>query len=337
MLDFVIYMWLMLGCYAETWGWNPSWNSVDTSSKEYPTIHEATSSEALVKKIHEVDGKLCVDLAENTEKEDGTHLSFYRMYFINMEDCFQDLYEIHVVNQHDPRSSGCFDVDVQRVMVYVEYKLSPPNFGNDVVIYDKSYYVPSGSEWCDICPSGYQPSFGSHNMVGECQQHETNQGESGKINAVSIEACKAECDQDNSCVAFDWVKNRCYKNSFCEKQDSDSYFSCMKKDYANVLTRYSHTYQNCIHGENIILHPGKTISECSDLCDQHPDCKAFEYGVDHDGSGSYDEMDCQLQSLAEDPEGDCDGQYYNLDLYIQKTNHGRRLSSGLRRLVKALE
>jgi len=278
------------------------------------------------------DGKLCVDLAEDTEK-DGIKLRFYRMHFISMKDCFQDLYEIFRVNQFE-KYGDCYDVPAQRVMVHVEYMLGP-NFDEREQIYDKSYYVPSGSEWCDICPSGYQPSFGSHNMVGECQQHETNQGESGKINAVSIEACKAECDQDNSCVAFDWVKNRCYKNSFCEKQDSDSYFSCMKKDYANVLTRYSHTYQNCIHGENIILHPGKTISECSDLCDQHPDCKAFEYGVDHDGSGSYDEMDCQLQSLAEDPEGDCDGQYYNLDLYIQKNR--RRLSSGLRRLVKALE
>ena len=71
-----------------------------------------------------------------------------------------------------------------------------------------------------------------------------------------------------------------------------------------------------------MFYKDKTIRECSDLCDQSPDCLAFEYGVDHQGTATdrYDERDCNLQNLAMDPEGDCDGQHYNLDLYVKKGN-----------------
>ena len=47
--------------------------------------------------------------------------------------------------------------------------------------------------------------------------------------------------------------------------------------------------------------------------------KAIEYGVSHGGAdGDYKPGDCQLQSSSDS--GDCDGKYYNLDLYVRINN-----------------
>ena len=48
---------------------------------------------------------------------------------------------------------------------------------------------------------------------------------------------------------------------------------------------------------------------------------AFEYGVQHGGGdGEHNPKDCIIQSSAD--KSGCDGQYYNVDLYIKK--HGRQ-------------
>lgn len=334
MLDFIIFMFLTLACNAD------GYEDPVVEWKVY--IHEADSTEALLKKVYKADdGKLCVELADDR----GHELMFNSITFYNLKDCADPQPEayIHKWNIHThsgtskPEGAGpndyCYSnwvtTSQERLLITVTYKIPAHNsyLGDHLTeVHDAKYYVPSGSEWCDICPSGYQATFGSSNMVGECQQHDTNQGESGKIVTASIEQCKAKCDEDHACVAFDWMKGRCYLNSFCEKQDSDDYFSCMKEDYSNVLERYEHNYQDCINGENIIKYTGKTIKECSDLCDLNSDCLAFEYGVDHGTNGGYDAKDCQLQSASGENDS-CDGQDWNLDLYVKK---------GRRRLMKLM-
>merc|ERR550525_727340 len=61
-----------------------------------------------------------------------------------------------------------------------------------------------------------------------------------------------------------------------------------------------------------------SLSACTDLCDQRPKCKAFEYGVDYQGEGKYEPKVCVLNYSA-DPNRikSCDGGYHNLDLYIK--------------------
>jgi len=287
----------------------------------------------LVKDVYASDGKLCVDLADDdlNYNEDGWKFVFQSMEIIRMTNCYEDLTRVkRVIRSYSgEKVSGCYsipDLD-QRLLVHVTFETGYIETDHQhgttkkmYNIYDQKYYVPSGSKWCDVCPSGYKATFGSSNMLGECQQHQTNQGESGIGGVFSIEACKAECDADYTCVAFDWKKNVCYKNSFCDKQDSDSFFSCMKEDYSDVLTRYEHLYQGCVSGANIVLEKDQTIEECADLCDQNSDCLAFEYGVDHDGvHGHYEKKDCQLQS-SYDPDEICDGQDWNLDLYVKKAD-----------------
>ena len=66
---------------------------------------------------------------------------------------------------------------------------------------------------------------------------------------------------------------------------------------------------------NIETLKGKTVEECEEVCKNNPDCKAFEYGVNHGGgSDYYDPGDCVPQSSA--ILNGCDGQYWNMDLYL---------------------
>ena len=81
---------------------------------------------------------------------------------------------------------------------------------------------------------------------------------------------------------------------------------------------YVQQKKKCVNGANIApgVIPGKTVAECSALCDANRNCKAFEYGTDYGGQGRYKTGDCQLQSSA-DSTG-CNGAYHNLDLYVPK-------------------
>ena len=85
--------------------------------------------------------------------------------------------------------------------------------------------------------------------------------------------------------------------------------------------------ERCVVGNNIILHHDKSVSECAALCNGHNDCVAFEYGVNYGGTiGNYSPRDCQLQNSA-DYEG-CNGEDYNLDLYIKSGKFINLLKSG---------
>jgi len=73
----------------------------------------------------------------------------------------------------------------------------------------------------------------------------------------------------------------------------------------------------CVNAGNMIRYRGKTIDECKKLCLDNPACKAIEYGVAHGGTNKvYNAGDCQLNNKA--VAKGCDGQLYNLDLYIPK-------------------
>lgn len=78
---------------------------------------------------------------------------------------------------------------------------------------------------------------------------------------------------------------------------------------------YVHRPEACVFGANILMRQDMSVDECAEQCEQHPDCVAFEYGVNHGGE-MYKPRDCQLQSSAA-YEG-CDGARYNLDLYIKQ-------------------
>ena len=70
----------------------------------------------------------------------------------------------------------------------------------------------------------------------------------------------------------------------------------------------------------MIKYTDKDVDECKELCSQHVNCLAFEYGVAYGGGGVlYKPRDCQLQdSSAKDG---CDGAYHNLDLYVKGSLH----------------
>ena len=72
----------------------------------------------------------------------------------------------------------------------------------------------------------------------------------------------------------------------------------------------------CVDGSNIELRSSQTVEQCAEWCDQRSDCKAFEYGVPHGGTGTtYKPGDCQLQNAV--PNGQCDGAHFNLDVYTK--------------------
>jgi len=145
----------------------------------------------------------------------------------------------------------------------------------------------------------------------------------GQSHEKSIADCKDLCEKDPMCVAFMYGgQNTEADSTLCELASSvtpnnnwGSNFRFCRKTEINVLDRYDHIFQGCIHSSNIILHAGKSVEECSVLCDDMDDCWAFEYGVNYGGSGQYKAGDCQLQSSAS--VSDCDGAHYNLDLYIK--------------------
>jgi len=82
---------------------------------------------------------------------------------------------------------------------------------------------------------------------------------------------------------------------------------------------FRHMVKGCVNGHNIVKYPNKSVAQCAQLCHNRADCKAFEYGVAHGGSGGYKPRDCQLQSSANF--NGCNGAHHNLDLYIKQAQH----------------
>jgi len=78
---------------------------------------------------------------------------------------------------------------------------------------------------------------------------------------------------------------------------------------------YKHYPAGCVDGNNMKLVPGKTILECTELCDAERKCLAFEYGVAYGGPGRYKPGDCQMQTSAD--RRNCDGRTHNLDLHVK--------------------
>ena len=94
--------------------------------------------------------------------------------------------------------------------------------------------------------------------------------------------------------------------NFISKEDGDEY-------------TYTHEKMTAIYGHNLYLENDKTVEECKEICNNDPECLAFEYGVAYGNpDGSYIAGDCQPQSTA-GPLLPCSDEYcFNLDLYIKE-------------------
>ena len=77
----------------------------------------------------------------------------------------------------------------------------------------------------------------------------------------------------------------------------------------------------CVWDKSIAKYSSSTVSECKNLCNQRPDCLAFEFGVDYGGSTNKPN-DCLLHSGMNT--GGCYGPQWNVELYIKikKTTQG---------------
>ena len=77
---------------------------------------------------------------------------------------------------------------------------------------------------------------------------------------------------------------------------------------------YTHFPESCVAGNKISSHGGKTLNECSALCNDNKDCKIFQFGVDHGGQkGNIQPGDCILKSS--NNRAFCDGNAWNVDVY----------------------
>jgi len=144
----------------------------------------------------------------------------------------------------------------------------------------------------------------------------------------SIQECAKLCNDDAECSAFEYGVNhggsdKKYKPRDCQLQSSSRFGGCDGKDLNLDLyikttpLGYVFRYQACVLKNNIQLYKDKSVDECAMLCNDDAECRAFEYGVDHGGSGwRYKPGDCQTQSSADFTR--CDGKENNLDLYIKE-------------------
>jgi hypothetical protein len=84
-----------------------------------------------------------------------------------------------------------------------------------------------------------------------------------------------------------------------------------------LTAQYMHYKKACVTQHNLkgAKYAGKTQQDCAQLCEQNPDCVAYEFGVDYGGSGAFKAGDCQLNDDC-DPQG-CNGEEQNVDLYVK--------------------
>jgi len=158
------------------------------------------------------------------------------------------------------------------------------------------------------------------NIYDGYKYHPINYGVYGRTVTQDAHECARRCESAPDCIGSSWWSDGgCHLSTYGAHLVADSHVMSSRCSEINVLDRYDRIFQGCIHGSNIILHTGKSVEECSVLCDVMDDCWAFEYGVNYGGSGQYKAGDCQLQSSA--TVSDCDGAHYNLDLYIKRAHN----------------
>ena len=94
---------------------------------------------------------------------------------------------------------------------------------------------------------------------------------------------------------------------------------CLFLVLGNLWKKFS---GSCVNGSTIVKYTNKSVDECKKLCwDYVSDvggefvwCRAFEYGIMQKGGAGYKQRDCILKASLK--KEDCDGAYYNLDLYV---------------------
>merc|ERR1719461_2381928 len=138
----------------------------------------------------------------------------------------------------------------------------------------------------------------------------------------SVAECKALCDADDRCLAFEYGVayggEGVFKPRDCQLQSSSNRAGCSGGHHnldLYVKSTYTHYPKGCVNGMNIKLFKNKSLLECQNLCDDETECKAIEYGVAYGGAGKYETADCQLQSSSN--RVNCDGNHHNLDLYVK--------------------
>lgn len=151
-----------------------------------------------------------------------------------------------------------------------------------------------------------------------------NSGHNTKTVDYDVESCPSVVDASN------WLDGYTYPDKFSvvvsagkitvKRLDANHGWGMhLKFKCKAARSNYDHKYKGCVNGHNLVKYTGKSVNECAELCDARSDCKAFEYGMNYGGNGSYRAKDCQLQSSSNS--GNCNGGYHNLDLYTKK---GRR-------------
>lgn len=147
----------------------------------------------------------------------------------------------------------------------------------------------------------------------------------------------------NSCTSVDDVTGKKWCST---KVDAEGQHIDGQGNWKHCLpppATYTYAPKQCVIGNNIVRLPEQTASRCQRLCnDAGSSCVAFEFGVAYGGGGRstsasgdcsatggacrrgkepYKPGDCVLQSSVDS--ADCDGSFYNLDLYI-KNGRGRQ-------------
>ena len=146
---------------------------------------------------------------------------------------------------------------------------------------------------------------------------------------VSAEECGRLCRADWRCEAFEYYRDQGgsspkYRPRDCNLQTSDDPSSCRGAHwnldlYIKIpadVGGYTHMPRKCVKGHNLHFAGQKSLEDCRAECDQMGFCVAFECGVAYGGPGSRQPGECHLQDHTDNY--DCDGSYYNTDLYLKR-------------------
>jgi hypothetical protein len=151
--------------------------------------------------------------------------------------------------------------------------------------------------------------------------------------AYSREKCAWLCDaRGSACKGFEYGVN--YggsgtghaKTTDCLLKSSADYGNCdgthkntdlCLKSREKTLEKYTCHKRSCVNGMDIKKFSGYTREQCAQECDNYPDCRGFEYGVNYGSPGRADHKatECTLQAYINS--GNCDGTYWNKDLCLK--------------------
>jgi len=145
---------------------------------------------------------------------------------------------------------------------------------------------------------------------------------------MTPQECANLCDARNDCRAFEYGMNyggSFYKVGDCTLQSWSDSVGCSGATwnldlYIKIdLPTYTRHPKACVVNHNIRKYTEKTRHECSFICDVDPDCRAFEFGVNH-GGAPYQPGDCIPNDSAELT--GCDGASVNLNLFTKNEAFG---------------